>query len=84
MPKFTSEGHNTRNFGISTAAAVTAQWNTLNGMRVPKANKVCYPLITPPDTRADRYTRTLELLCNFAPALDIARPFYKRPLIGRA
>ena len=38
-------GHNTRNFGISTGGCVTAQWNTLNGMRVPKANKVCYRLL---------------------------------------
>ena len=45
MPKFTSRGHNTRNFGISVAATATAQWNTLNGMRVPKANKVCYRLL---------------------------------------
>lgn len=40
--EFTSRGHNTRNFGISTGGA---QWNTLNGMRVPKANKVCYRLL---------------------------------------
>ena len=45
MPEFTSRGHNTRNFGISTGGCVTAQWNTLNGMRVPKANKVCYRLL---------------------------------------
>lgn len=40
-------GHNTRNFGISTAAgaATTAQWNTLNGPHIPKANKVCYRLL---------------------------------------
>lgn len=56
MPEFTSRGHNTRNFGISTGGCVTAQWNTLNGMRVPKANKVCYRLLhlgirVPIDTR---------------------------------
>ena len=45
MPEFTSRGHNTRNFGISTGGCVTAQWNTLNGMRAPKANKVCYRLL---------------------------------------
>jgi len=40
-------GHNTRNFGISTAAdaATTAQWNTLYGPHIPKANKVCYRLL---------------------------------------
>lgn len=40
-------GHNTRNFGISTVAgaATTAQWNTLNGPHIPKANKVCYRLL---------------------------------------
>lgn len=40
-------GHNTRNFGISTVAGATttAQWNTLNGPHIPKANKVCYRLL---------------------------------------
>lgn len=68
-------GHNTRNFGISTGGCVTAQWNTLNGMRVPKANKVCYRLLhlgirVPIDTRVQPIPDNLYRFPNFISTID--------------